>query len=136
MLVSTGCASLSVALVVRAAVELRVVASVDHPSGSHLWVTPKYGVISEPFVTEIFFDDGDGNWRWNYYDHEDSYWGSADCEVIGSEIHVKSPGNRSIQIDAFTDECSVWNAQGRTRCYGKSTRTDARPPALSDSADS
>ena len=61
MLVSTGCASLSVAVVVRGEVEPRVLARVDYPSRPHLLVTQEFGVISEPFMTEISYDDGDGN---------------------------------------------------------------------------
>jgi hypothetical protein len=135
MLVTIFCASLSVASVIRSAIEPRAVVSVDHPNGTRLLVTQEFSVISEPFVTEIFFDDGDGNWRWYYYDHEDTYWGSADYEIAGSEIHISS-GKRKIQIDTLTGECTVSNVDGQTRTHGKSTKMDSLPPTLGNSTDS
>jgi len=130
MLVTTVCAALSVAVVIRSALEPRVVASVVHPNGTRLVVTQEFGMIGEPFVTEIYFDDGGGSWKWYYYDHEDSYWGNADCAIVGSDIRVSSPGKRSIQLDTTTGECSVSNAEGRIRSYRKSTQIDTLPPTL------
>ena len=69
--------------------------------------------------------DGDGTWRWYYYDHEDSYWCSADCEIEGPDIYISSPGYRSIQVNTVTGECKVSYADGRIRTYGKSGRTDS-----------
>lgn len=130
MLVAIVAFALSVASTIRGCMEPRVVVSVDHPNGGRLLVTQEFGVISEPFVTEVFFDDGDGKWRWYYYDHEDSYWGSADHEISASKIVITTPGNRGIQLDTLTGECKISNKQGRTKTYDKSTRTDVRPPVL------
>lgn len=130
IVITTICASLPVASAIRKAMEPRVVASVDHPNGTRLLVTQAFG---EPFETEIFFDDGDGTWRWYYYDHEDLYWGGADCEIEGEDIRLSSPGHRSIQLDTATGECKVSNAEGRIRTYDKSTRTTSPPPILAKS---
>ncbi|GAB5402960.1 MAG: hypothetical protein Aurels2KO_11910 [Aureliella sp.] len=120
--------ALTEASVLRSAMEPHVVADVAHPNGSRLLVTQKYGFISEPFVTEIFFDDGDGRWRWYYYDHEDSYWHSAEYRIVGTEIRLSSPGNRRVQMDTANGQCLVSGVDGRTRAHAKSTRFDVSPP--------
>ena len=78
--------------------------------------------------TEIFFDQGDGKWRWYYYDHEDSYWGSASYEITGSQIDITSLGNRRILFDTATGDCRWTNASGRSRETDRSTRTEVEPP--------
>lgn len=135
IIVTTVCASLAVASAIRKAMEPRVVAGVDHPNGTRLLVTQKFGSIGEPFATEIFFDDGDGTWRWYYFDHEDSYWSCADCEIAGPDIYISSQGYRSIQLNTVTGECRVSNAEGRVRTNEKSTRVDSLPPILAESDD-
>jgi hypothetical protein len=57
--------------------QTRVIVKVDHPKGTRLCVIQQFNDFSpELFTTSISFDDGDGNWRWYYFDHEDSYWNS------------------------------------------------------------
>jgi hypothetical protein len=54
--------------------QTRVIVKVDHPKGTRLCVIQQFNDFSpELFTTSISFDDGDGNWRWYYFDHEDSY---------------------------------------------------------------
>ena len=66
--------SLAVIMSVRFAMQTRVIVKVDHPKGTRLCVIQQFNDFSpELFTTSISFDDGDGNWRWYYFDHEDSY---------------------------------------------------------------
>ncbi len=67
---------LAMTLMVNSAIKTRVLASVDHPNGTRLRVVQYFNYQPELFTTSIYFDNGDGNWHWYYFDHEDSYWGT------------------------------------------------------------
>lgn len=120
---------LSAVLLIRAAWNPRAVVNIDHPNGTKLLVTQEYGVASEPFVTEIFFDDGDGNWRWYYFDHEDEYWGSVNTQIEGNRIRVSSE-HRKILFDTKTGECTITNSQGKTWTSYKSESIGRIPPTI------
>jgi hypothetical protein len=131
LIVTTATAlALSVALIIASAIQTRVVASVDHPNGTRLRVTQQFNYQPELFTTSIYFDNGDGNWRWYYFDHEDSYWGHAETEVSGNSILVHS-GNRRIEFDTLTGECNTAHG-GRRRFQKKSDKINALPPELDD----
>ena len=72
----------------------------------------------ELFTTSIYFDDGDGEWRWYYFDHQDSYWGGAEVEIADSEIRVTSK-YRNIEFDTSTGECTTLRS-GRRRFHENS----------------
>ena len=118
---------LTFGLFVFSIVKTRSVVSIDHPNGSRLRVVQEFN--AELFNTSIYFDDGDGQWRWYYYDHEDWYWGSAISQIDGDSIQVTA-GIRSIEIDTKTGECAISSAQGN-RTYDKSTRITNLPAGSS-----
>ncbi|MFK8112381.1 MAG: hypothetical protein AB8B91_09270 [Rubripirellula sp.] len=132
IVIAITAASLSSTSLIRNAIQPRVVACTSHPSGARLMVTQEWG--GEPFDTSIFFDDGDGNWRWYYYDHEDWYWGSAECQIVGDAIRVSST-HRSIVINTQTGECSRARPDGRDWTTAKSNRASRRPPVSVETID-
>ena len=120
------CGALAVTSLIRDSFETRIVAYVTHPNGSRLLVTQSYA--GEPFTTEVFFDDGDGQWRWHYFDHEDNYWKNAETEIVGSKIRVKSY-IRSIEFDTETGSYARTSCSGRKKTSSKSNERRT-PPIL------
>ena len=104
--------------------EPRVVICVRHPNGSRLLVTQTWH--GEPFNTVVFFDEGDGIWRWYYYEHEDWYWDTATGKIVGDEIHVNA-WKRSVVINTVTGECRRVRTDGKDWTTRRSTRTDRLP---------
>ena len=102
-----------------------MIVSVDHPNGTRLRVTQQFNHQPELFTTSIHFDDGDGRWRWYYFDHQDFYWGSADAEIAGDRILVTAR-DRRIDFDTSTGRCSVMH-EGRRRDHEKSEEFVALP---------
>ena len=103
-------------LIVQHAMATRAIVSEDLPNGTRVRVVQEFS--GEPFNTSIYFDDGDGQWRWYYYDHEDWYWGTADSTFEAGVLHV-STGSRSIVIDTVTGECEISGSQMGNRRYEK-----------------
>ena len=102
-------------LAVMAAIQPRVLASVDHPNGTRLRVTQCFNYRPELFTTSVYFDDGDGKWRWYYFDHQDSYWGNADTNIVDSKIYVTSK-YRSVEFDTSTGECTTFRFGNQRFC--------------------
>ncbi len=122
-------AILSAAIVIHTAIEPRVVVNIDHPNGTRFRVVQEFQYNGDMFDTSIYFDDGDGQWRWYYYDHDDGYWGSAGTEIDGSMINVFSI-KRSIKFDTETGECTVTQFEGGRRNQQKSIKFRTLPPGL------
>lgn len=122
--------SLSVASIIRGAMEAKVVISVDHSNGARLLVTQQFGQISEPFVPEVFLDGGDGKWRWYCKDHQDSFWGRANFEISGSSIHISTAGIRGTLMDTLTGKYNMGNSEGVAGRFPTSpiVPTCGRPP--------
>ena len=119
---------LSVILIVIGAIQTRAIVNVDHPNGTRLRVIQYFNYQPELFTTSIFFDDGDGNWRWYYFDHQDSYWGSAEIEIADNEISVTSK-YRNLEFDTSTGECTTFHS-GRRRFHEKSDTIKSLPQGL------
>ncbi len=64
-----------------------VVAGLDHPDGPRVRLVQEFVGI-EGFETTLYYDNGDGRWRWYYFDHDDSYWRHADAGYEGPEISI------------------------------------------------
>ena len=121
------CAGLSL----RSALATRIVASVDHSNGTRLRVVQKFEYSGDLFNTSIYFDNGDGQWRWYYFDHDDSYWGRAKSEVTENTVRIES-NNRKIQFDTVTGECKISNQEVGDRIYANSTRIVRLPDGIAD----
>ena len=121
---------LAVVVSVKSAIEPRFVSSIDHPNGSRLRVVQTFS-YGDLFNTSIYFDDGDGRWRWYYFDHDDSYWQSADSQILGAEVHIKSDG-RKIMFNVETGECTIQRGEGVIRSAIKSTDFRMLPKKLAD----
>ena len=113
--------------VVRDAVATRTVVSEDLPNGTRIRIIQEF--TGEPFNTSIYFDDGDGQWRWYYYDHEDWYWGSADTDYANGVLYVAS-GNRSVVFDTTTGDCQINGSQLGKKTTEKSSRIASLPAEL------
>ena len=122
--------SLSVLLIVKGAIQTRVIVAVDHSIGTRLRVIQCFNYRAELFTTSMYFDDGDGKWRWYYIDHQDTYWGNAATEITNSKIYVTSK-SRQIEFDTSTGECTVFHF-GRRRDHEKSNRIHSLPPGVDD----
>lgn len=107
-------------LYLQSKLEPRIVASVDHPNGTRLRVVQKFEYSGDFFKTSIYFDNGDEKWRWYYFDHDDSYWGTADTDVEVNEIRIESK-RRLILFDTVTGQCRLSNREVADRTYDKST---------------
>ena len=106
-------------LAVKNAVSTRAVVSEDLPNGTRIRIIQTFS--GEPFDTAIYFDDGDGKWRWYYYDHEDWYWGRADTTYADGVLTIDA-GRRSVVFDTRTGNCIIDGSQlGKTETE-KSTR--------------
>ena len=125
-LISVG---LAMIVFVYAAIQTRLVAKIDHPNGTRLRLVQEFTYSGELFETSIYFDDGDGKWRWYYYDHDDGYWGSAIIRVDGPQISITHK-KRSVLFDTVTGECSIAQADGARRKDNKSVRIDNLSPEI------
>ena len=121
---------LSIAFMVTAAIQTRVIASVDHPNGTRLRVIQYFNFQPELFTTSIYSDEGDGQWRWYYFDHEDSYWGSASTEINDSKILITSK-NRRIEFETSTGECTTFHSD-RNRFHKKSDTFKLLPDGVKE----
>jgi hypothetical protein len=119
-----------IALAVGAMLRPRFVVCVDHPNGTRLRVIQQFEYSGDLFNTSIYFDTGDGQWRWYYFDHDDSYWGRADSEVVGNEIRIAA-NRRRILFDTLTGECRISNEEVGNRTYRKSSRIVGLPRGMS-----
>ncbi len=102
---------------IRSALAMRLVAAVDHPNGSRLRVVQKLQLSSDLFDTSIYFNDGDGRWRWYYFDHADWYWDIAETQVEQDIVFVRAP-DREIVMDTRTGDCTI-SQNGDSRTYPK-----------------
>lgn len=109
----------------------RIVASVDHPNGTRLRVVQKFEYNGDLFNTTIYFDNGDGQWRWYYFDHDDTYWGRATSDVMEDTIRIES-NDRMIQFDTVSGECRISNHEVGDRIYANSTRIVSLPDGIAD----
>ncbi len=120
-------------LIVKPAIQTRVLASINHPNGTRLRVIQYFNYQPELFTTSIYFDDGNGEWRWYYFDHQDSYWGTADTEITDSKICITSK-NRRVEFDTSTGECTTFHS-GRRRYHKKSDTIKSLPPGVDAAPD-
>jgi hypothetical protein len=123
---------LSAILIVDGAIQTRAIVNVDHPNGPRLRVIQYFNYQPELFTTSIYFDDGDGEWRWYYFDHEDSYWGGADVEIADNEIRVTSK-YRNIEFDTSTGECTTFRS-GKRRFHEKSDTIKSLPAGFEEAS--
>lgn len=85
----------------------RTIAAVDHPDGPRVRVVQEFAGF-DGFETTLYYDIGDGQWRWYYFDHDDSYWRRADAQYDGSVISVGSP-DRGAVIDTEEHIVTITN---------------------------
>ena len=106
-----ACVCLAVGFFYRAT-KARTIVSKDLANGTRVRVIQTYpGVL---FNTSIYFDDGDGNWRWYYYDHEDVYWNHANTLYDNGILYITS-GDRYIFLNTVSGKCEIGGSQiGKT----------------------
>jgi hypothetical protein len=121
LILMTGVAFLlTLTLSVNSMTKTRVVARVDHPNGTRLRIVQAFNYGPELFTTSIYFDPGDGKWRWYYFDHQDSYWDNAESKIANGVVLFISPG-REIRFDTISGECTTYHC-GRIRSHSRSDR--------------
>lgn len=102
------------------ATKTRTIVSEDLPNGTRVRVIQSFS--GEPFDTSIYFDDGDGKWRWYYYDHEDWYWNNAKTHFSDGILNISS-GKRQIVLNTNSGECETSGSQiGKAKRRPKSDR--------------
>ena len=102
-------------LVVQEAMSTRTLVAVDLPQNQRFRVIQTFG--GEPFDTKIYFDSGDGQWGFYYYEHEDWYWNEATLESHDDTLIVFRNGQPVIQLDTQTGVCVVQRPDGWHREY-------------------
>ena len=112
-----ACVCWSVAAI-RYSMTTRTIVSEDLSNGTRIRVIQDSS--GEPFNTSIYFDDGDGRWRWYYYTHEDWYWDGAKTQFTNGRLHIRK-GARSIVLDTRSGECATSGPGLFKRVHKKST---------------
>lgn len=97
------------------AISTRVLVAIDLPTNQRFRVLQTLG--GEPFDTKIYFDSGDGQWGFYYYEHEDWYWSDAKFELNNEWITVFRDSEPTIQLNAKTGKCFVTRLDGWSREY-------------------
>lgn len=102
-------------LAIRDALSTRTIVAVDLP------LNQRFRVIQtsrgEPFDTKIYFDSGDGQWGFYYYEHEDWYWNNAEFKSDDETITVFRNGKPTIELTMKTGFCVVRRLDGWSREY-------------------
>ena len=106
------------------ATQVRTIASVDHNNGTRLRVVQSY----DAFIfwdTSIYFDDGTGNWRWYYFEHEDTIRWRARVQIEKDIVRV-SWNDCEIKFDTTNGDCTTRHAS-KVRKFNKSTTVKKLP---------
>ncbi len=109
--------SIALWLALMSATSTRTIVSIDLPENKRFRVIQTFG--GEPFDTKIYFDAGDGQWGFYYYEHEDWYWNQADVKSSGDTLSIMRGGRSTIQLNTQTGFCIVERADGWRREYEK-----------------
>ncbi len=104
-------------LAIRDALSTRTIVAIDLP------LNQRFRVIQtsrgEPFDTKIYFDSGDGQWGFYYYEHEDWYWNKAEFKSDDETITVFRNGEPTIELTMKTGACVVTRLDGWYREYAE-----------------
>jgi hypothetical protein len=93
----------------------RIVAEAMAPNGVEFIVVQKCNWGWEMFTTSCYYRKPGGPWGWFYYDHEDSYWGSAKVET--------DTGNQEIRVYRGGKLAASFNWKTETFTLVRSPRT-------------
>ncbi len=111
LLLTMGVAlSISAWLVIQDAISTRTIAAIDLPQNKRFRLIQTSG--GEPFNTKIYFDSGDGQWGFYYYEHEDWYWNDAELKLEEDTLTVFRKGKPTIRLNTKTGFCVVRRADG------------------------
>ncbi|MCF6284385.1 MAG: hypothetical protein L3K26_04270 [Candidatus Hydrogenedentes bacterium] len=78
------------------------------PSGQEYCVVQTYtGIWTEPYQVSFYIRDGDGVWRWNYLEHEDLAWRSAQVEFADDKAIVSRNGKHFSEIPMPADSVDL-----------------------------
>ena len=97
------------------ATSTRTLAAIDLPQNKRFRLIQTTG--GEPFDTKIYFDSGDGQWGFYYYEHEDWYWDDAIVQSDEDTLNVYRNGILTIQLNTRNGSCIVKRADGWEREY-------------------
>lgn len=106
---------ISVWFIVQEAMSTRTISAIDLPGNRRFRLIQTSG--GEPFDTKIYFDSGDGQWGFYYYEHEDWYWNDAIVELDDDTLTIFRNGKPTIQLNTNTGFCVVRRADGWEREY-------------------
>ena len=101
---------IGLAIFAKNAITTRTIVSVDLPENKRFRVVQTFG--GEPFDTKLYFDSGDGQWGFYYYEHEDWYWNSAETKIEGDIVSVMRNGNWTIRFNSSNGTCEVKRRDG------------------------
>ncbi|MCC6507885.1 MAG: hypothetical protein IT423_02170 [Pirellulaceae bacterium] len=106
---------ITVWLAIQNAIATRTIVAIDLPAKKRVRVIQTFG--GEPFDTKVYFDAGDGQWGFYYYEHEDWYWNKADVQSDGETISIMRGGRSTIQLNTQTGACIVERLDGQRHEY-------------------
>ena len=87
------------------------------PEGMEYCVVQTFKDMVEPYQVSFYIRDADGLWRWNYLEHEDVAWGSAQVEFHGSVVKVSRNGQPFRDIPMPTGRVDIATVQAGYRDY-------------------
>lgn len=92
-----------------------IVAQGTDPQGRPYCIVQTFKhIIDEPYQVSFYLKDEDGNWRWNYLEHEDVSWRSASAAFSDKDVTIMRNGKavRTIPLPPEPlDTIAGWNAQ-------------------------
>ncbi len=100
-----SCTLISAWLVIEDAISTRTIAAIDLPQNKRFRLIQTFG--GEPFNTKIYFDSGNGQWGFYYYEHEDWYWNDAELKLEEDTLTVFRKGKPTIRLNTKTGCCVV-----------------------------
>jgi signal peptidase I len=122
--------SISAWVAIQDALTTRTIAAIDLPQNKRFRLIQTSG--GEPFDTKIYFDSGDGQWGFYYYEHEDWYWNDATVKTDEETLTVFRKGKPTIHLNTKTGFCLIRRADGLERVYDAPTYYTATLPGSAE----
>jgi signal peptidase I len=131
LLLTMGIAlSISAWVAIQEALSTRTLAAIDLPQNKRFRLIQTSG--GEPFDTKIYFDSGDGQWGFYYYEHEDWYWNDATLKSDEETLTVFRKGKPTICLNTKTGFCFISRTDGWEREYDAPTYYTATLPGSTE----
>jgi signal peptidase I len=131
LLLTMGIAlSISAWVAIQESLSTRTIAAIDLPQNKRFRLIQTSG--GEPFDTKIYFDSGDGQWGFYYYEHEDWYWNDATLKSDEETLTVFRKGKPTIRLNTKTGFCVVRRSDGWEREYDAPTYYTSTLPGSTD----